>query len=116
MQEGSFSKKGVAMVRPKQKIWRLWLLRILALALVAGLTGAGLTLAQEETGLININTADQATLTTLRGIGEAKAKAIIEYREKNGPFKSVEEIKNVSGIGDKTFEDIKDKITVGETK
>lgn len=61
---------------------------------------------------VNINTADEATLDTLPGIGPSKAKRIIEYREQNGPFKSIEELKNVSGIGEKTFEQLKDLITV----
>ena len=63
-------------------------------------------------GKININEADETSLQTLDGIGEAKAKAIIEYREKNGEFKSIEDIKNVSGIGDTIYEKIKDNITV----
>jgi len=61
---------------------------------------------------ININTAGIAELDTLPGIGEAYAKRIIEYRESNGFFKSIEEIKNVSGIGEKRYEAIKDLITV----
>ena len=61
---------------------------------------------------VNINTDGIDRLTTLTGIGEAKAKAIIEYREKNGGFKSIEEIKNISGIGDASFEKIKDSITI----
>lgn len=61
---------------------------------------------------ININTAGIAELDSLPGIGEAYAKRIIEYRETNGLFKSIEEIKNVSGIGEKRFEAIKDLITV----
>ncbi len=62
--------------------------------------------------LLNLNTATAEQLTSLSGIGEAKAAAIVEYRSKVGKFKSVEEIKNVSGIGDAMFERIKDKITV----
>ncbi len=63
-------------------------------------------------GLVNINTADQALLDTLPGIGPALAQRIIQYREINGPYKSTEDIKNVSGIGEKSFEKLKDKITV----
>jgi competence protein ComEA len=62
--------------------------------------------------IININTATQQELMTLTGIGEAKADDIIMYRLKNGPFKTIDELKNVSGIGDKTFDKIKDLITV----
>ncbi len=59
---------------------------------------------------ININNATLDQLKTLSGIGDSKAKSIIEYREKNGGFKSIEEIKNVSGIGDNMFERIKEQI------
>ncbi len=69
-------------------------------------------ISKQEQQKININTADEATLDTLPGIGPSKAKRIIEYREQNGPFKSIEELKNVSGIGEKTFEQLKDLITV----
>ncbi len=62
--------------------------------------------------LININTADAQTLQQLTGIGPATADKIIAYRNENGKFKSKEDIKNVSGIGDKTFEKFKDQITV----
>ena len=61
--------------------------------------------------LININTATKEELMTLSGIGETKALAIISYREKT-PFTSIEDIKNVSGIGDSTYNEIKDYITV----
>lgn len=60
---------------------------------------------------ININTATKEELTTLTGIGESKANSIIEYRKTN-QFKSIEELKNVSGIGDALYESIKDSITV----
>lgn len=62
--------------------------------------------------IININTASQKELTTLPGIGESKASKIISYREENGKFKSIEDIMNVSGIGEATFEKLKSYITV----
>lgn len=61
---------------------------------------------------ININQAKVEELTSLSGIGESRAQAIIDYREENGLFSSVEDIKNVSGIGEGIFERIKNKITV----
>lgn len=71
------------------------------------------TETQDTTSVkININKATSEQLQTLDGIGEAKAKAIIEYRDKNGEFKQIEDIKNVSGIGESIYEKIKDKITV----
>ncbi|MDD5093220.1 MAG: ComEA family DNA-binding protein [Dehalococcoidia bacterium] len=66
----------------------------------------------ERPPLININTADAAILDTLDGIGPTLAQRIIEYRVQNGPFKYVEELKNVKGIGDSLFGKIKDKIMV----
>lgn len=62
--------------------------------------------------LININTATQTELETLDGIGPSTAKKIIDYREENGNFNSVEEIQNVSGIGDAKYEAIKNDICV----
>lgn len=62
--------------------------------------------------LININLADINELRKINGIGEVKAQAIIDYRDKNGGFKSIDEIKNIDGIGEKTFEKIKDSITL----
>ncbi|MBR4152147.1 MAG: helix-hairpin-helix domain-containing protein [Selenomonadaceae bacterium] len=62
--------------------------------------------------LVNINTADAEKLATLKGIGPALAQRIIEYREQNGAFKTIDEIKNVRGIGDKKFASFKDKITI----
>ncbi|MCR5430250.1 MAG: helix-hairpin-helix domain-containing protein, partial [Eubacterium sp.] len=62
--------------------------------------------------LININTATAEELQTLSGIGEVRAKAIVEYRTQNGNFSKPEDIKNVSGIGDATFNNIKSIICV----
>lgn len=62
--------------------------------------------------LININTASAQELTGIKGIGEKTAQAIVAYRQKNGSFKTIADIKNVDGIGDKKFEVIKDSICV----
>lgn len=67
--------------------------------------------AQSSSDLVNINTADAERLATLKGIGPALAQRIIEYREQNGAFKSIDEIKNVRGIAQKKFDAFKDKIT-----
>ena len=61
---------------------------------------------------VNINTANKEKLETLPGIGETTAQKIIDYRETNGKFKTIEDIKNVSGIGEAKYESLKDKITV----
>lgn len=63
-------------------------------------------------GLVNLNTATQEDLQTLTGIGPSKANAILEYRESIGKFKEVDELKQVTGIGDKTFERLRDSISV----
>ena len=92
--------------------------RLTAVALVVALLVGGLCLgtvqAQDEDTPVNINTADATTLMMLKGIGEAKAKAIIEYRQEQ-PFETIEDIMNVSGIGEKTFEDNRHRIIVEET-
>ena len=64
----------------------------------------------ESNNIININTATESELQSIPGVGEVKAKSIIIYREKNGGFKKIEEIKSVDGIGEKTFEKIKEFI------
>ena len=71
-------------------------------------------LAESLLGKININEATVAELTDLSGIGESRAADIIAYREQNGGFSCIEDIMHVSGIGEKTFEEIKERITVGE--
>lgn len=80
-----------------------------ALALVLALAPAAPAV---ESGMIDLNAATEAELTTLPGVGPAKAKAIVEYRQTT-PFRSVEELMNVRGIGESTFDTLKDKITVG---
>ena len=63
--------------------------------------------------VVDLNTATEAELDALKGVGPAKAKAIIDYREKNGPFKSVDELDNVKGFGAKTVEKLRPDLTVG---
>lgn len=63
-------------------------------------------------GKININIADKTMLMTLTGVGEVKANSILSYREKNGKFTSVEQLAEVDGIGAKTVEKLKEKITI----
>ena len=76
------------------KIARYWL----TLALLAAATGA-------VAGPVNINTADAETLSTeLTGVGLVKAEAIVEYRQKNGPFRHADDLLNVVGIGERTIE------------
>ena len=64
-------------------------------------------------GKVNINTADAEALTTLSGVGPSRAEDIIAYRQKHGPFAAVEDVMNVTGIGNALYEKIKDDITVG---
>lgn len=80
-----------------------------ALALVLALAPA---VQGATSGMIDLNAASEAELVSLPGVGPAKAKAIVEYRQTN-PFRNVEELMNVRGIGESTFANLKDKITVG---
>ncbi len=68
----------------------------------------------DQSGRLNINTASAQELEILPGIGPVRARAIIDYREKNGPFKIVQEVMEVRGIGDATFEAIRELIFVGQ--
>ncbi len=68
--------------------------------------------SSSKSDLVNINTADSSELQSLPGIGTTIANSIIEYRKENGNFETIEDLKNVSRIGDKTFDKLKDLITV----
>jgi competence protein ComEA len=65
---------------------------------------------------VNINTASQSELEAVRGLGPAKAKAIIEYREANGGFKSVDELDKVKGFGRASIDKLRDELSVGAEK
>lgn len=94
----------------------------LALSIVTSLGVAGTVFAQEKApqaskaaasaATLNINTASVADLQKLPGIGAATAARIVEYREKNGPFKKTEELMNVRGIGEKSFLKLKPLVTI----
>ncbi len=68
--------------------------------------------SEKKHGKVNLNTASQAELETVTGIGPAKAKAIIDYRKKNGKFKKVEELDEVPGFGKATVDKVKSELTV----
>lgn len=83
---------------------------LLTLALLAGLAAPVLA-DSEKSGVVNINTASAQELQLLPRVGPALAKRIVEFREKNGTFKTSEELMRVKGIGEKTFELLKPYVT-----
>ena len=72
--------------------------------------------AAASTEVINLNTATAAQIATLPGIGPKTADLIVQYRQKNGPYKKVEEVMNVRGIGEKSFLKLKSRLTVTTSK
>ena len=96
--------------REKGMIFSLALALLFSFFVVLHIQAASQTASQK----ININTASLAELQKLPRIGSSVAQRIIDFRKKNGPFKKIEEIMKVKGIGEKTFEQIKDLITVGD--
>ena len=87
---------------------------VAVLALVPATARGATSQAAAPGEKVNINTAGVDELVGLPGIGKAYAERIVEYRQKNGPFKKVEDILNVRGIGEKTFERIRDRLTLGK--
>lgn len=85
---------------------------ITASILAMSTSGISTSEGSQKDQKVNLNQADEATLSTLSGIGPSKAQSIISYREENGRFTTIEDLKKVSGIGEKTFEKLKDSITV----
>ncbi|MDR0777203.1 MAG: helix-hairpin-helix domain-containing protein [Azonexus sp.] len=73
------------------------------------LAGIGLALAA-----VNINTASVDELNTVKGIGPSKAKAIVEYREKNGPYKTLDDLKEVKGFGAKSVDKLRGELSVSD--
>ena len=100
---------------------RIMIAAIAAIALSAALAGAqGRATAPKTTATaaspINLNTATMDQLATIPGIGVKTAERIIEYRQKNGGFKKIEDLMNVSGVGEKSFLKMKPLITVAAVK
>ena len=102
---------------------RLFLSLIAATLLVAAQPYAaaqekagGRASAKAAVGVVNINTAPARDLEALPGIGAKTAARIVEYRQKNGPFKKIEELMNVRGVGEKNFLKLKGQITVAAAK
>ena len=104
------------------------MIRIVIAALLVAALSAATSAAQDTTrrtsaaasasasAPVNLNTATAAQLETLPGIGKATAERILEYRQKNGSFKKVEDLMNVRGVGEKSFLKLKPLITVSPTK
>lgn len=84
-----------------------------ALVIAAPTVRIGPPARSKDGGLIDVNRASETELTALRGIGPALARRIVEYRERNGPFRSVEELVQVRGIGPAKLEGFRDRATVG---
>jgi competence protein ComEA len=111
-----------AVNRPKEASMLKGLFAVLVCLVLAG--GAHAAVGQATNGPkaaapqaappVNLNTATVAQIATLPGIGEKAAQRIVEYREKNGGFKKVEDLMNVKGIGEKSFLKLKPLVTVGE--
>jgi len=70
------------------------------------------TMAPTAGAKVDLNSADEAELMAVKGIGKTKAKAIIEYRQKNGPFKSVDDLTKIKGIKEKSLEKFKNQLTI----
>jgi len=92
-----------------------WLSLLLLIGALAPVAAAAPAPPPARDTLVNINTASVDELVSLPGIGKAYAQRIVDYRTKNGPFKRIEDLLNVQGIGDKTFEKIRSRLTVGKS-
>ncbi len=81
-------------------------------SIILGSPASAEMISGQEAGIININDASLSELADLKGIGKVKAEAIIAYRKKNGKFESIDDINNVNGVGKKTIDKIRERITV----
>jgi competence protein ComEA len=98
--------------------------RVIAALLTVSLAGPALThaaqaqapAAEKAAPAVNLNSASAADLESLPGIGAKTAERILEYRQKNGPFKKIEDLMNVKGIGEKNFLKLKARLTVAAPK
>jgi len=101
-------------------MFRTMTLTLLVLALGAGAASAQSTTRSaapaQAAAMVNLNTASIAQLETLPGVGKAVAERIVEYRDKNGGFKKIEDLMSVRGIGEKSFLKIKPLVSVAVTK
>jgi comEA protein len=125
--EARVQEKGQSITKERVMVRRMWVMSgfvvtMLALAGVVGhaqrQTMAGATQAAKATAAspVNLNTATTAELETLPSIGPATAARIIEFRQKNGGFKKIEDLMNVKGIGEKSFLKLKPLVTVAPPK
>jgi competence protein ComEA len=105
-------KDGVQVTVPEKNVALMQQTQANSKAEAAKNSGAQVKSGSRSEEKININTADQAELDKLPGVGPAKAAAIIEYRQKEGQFQSIEDLKKVSGIGEAKFKKIADRITI----
>ena len=98
----------------RRQVWRI--MGAFLVLSMAGIIGAPAAIAAggNDGGKININSAGVDQLTDLPGIGPSYAQRIVDYRKEYGPFKTIEDLLNVRGIGDRTFEKIRDRITIKE--
>src|SRR5262245_49436609 len=87
---------------------------LLAACLAAGLAAslAGTSPARAEGGVVNVNTATAEELVRLPGIGDAKARAILDFRKEKGAFKSIEQLREVKGIGDAALERLRPHLAI----
>ena len=106
-------------MRPDRRKGSGWIAVMLAAGLAAAAAGGGAGAATAETkdgaqAKVDINKATESELMTVSGIGETLAKRIVAFREQNGPFRRLEDLMKVQGIGEKSFEKLRSHLTVGK--